>query len=155
MNLIKHFIDGKLISGDSKRTGKVYNPATGEQSAKVIQATKNDIDTIAEMVSDDYVCAHLGKWHLGDDLSPQHGFEHWVSTDCGVGSDHKLENDYFKFLRQNGVQPPTPPDGYEAFAPKAGLSKDLTPAAFLAEETAAFINDHTKTNPDWEKPILA
>ena len=55
MNLIKHFIDGKLISGDSKRTGKVYNPATGEQSAKVIQATKNDIDNAVSVAKKSFL----------------------------------------------------------------------------------------------------
>ena len=35
MKLIEHFIDGKKFSGDSKKTGKVFNPATGEQSAEV------------------------------------------------------------------------------------------------------------------------
>ncbi len=44
MNLIKHFINGKLDSGNSKKTGKVFNPATGEQSAEVILASKVDLN---------------------------------------------------------------------------------------------------------------
>ena len=36
MNLIEHFIDGKRISGTSQRKGKIFNPATGEQTAEVI-----------------------------------------------------------------------------------------------------------------------
>ena len=34
-----------------------------------------DIPTLAELVPDEYICAHYGKWHLGDDAFPQHGFE--------------------------------------------------------------------------------
>ena len=44
MKTIQHFIAGKNFSGNSKRTGKVYNPATGEQSAEVKLATKNDVN---------------------------------------------------------------------------------------------------------------
>ena len=35
MNLIQHFINGKIVAGNSKRKGKVFNPATGEQKSEV------------------------------------------------------------------------------------------------------------------------
>ena len=44
MNLIEHFIDGKITKGSSKKTSKVFNPATGEQSAEVNLASKADVD---------------------------------------------------------------------------------------------------------------
>ena len=44
MKLIEHFIDGKNFSGDSKRKSKIFNPATGEQSAEVKLATTQDIN---------------------------------------------------------------------------------------------------------------
>ena len=44
MNLIEHFIDGKITKGSSKKTSKVFNPATGEQSAEVNLASKTDVD---------------------------------------------------------------------------------------------------------------
>ena len=44
MNSIEHFIDGKITKGLSKRTSKVFNPATGEQSAEVNLASKADVD---------------------------------------------------------------------------------------------------------------
>ena len=40
MKKIQHFVNGQLFSGNSKRVGKVFNPATGEQSAEVILASK-------------------------------------------------------------------------------------------------------------------
>jgi malonate-semialdehyde dehydrogenase (acetylating)/methylmalonate-semialdehyde dehydrogenase len=45
MHIIEHFVNGKKFSGDSKRTSKVFNPATGEQTAKVKLASTQDIDT--------------------------------------------------------------------------------------------------------------
>ena len=44
MKTIEHFVGGKLFSGDSKRTGKVFNPATGEQSAEVKLASTKDVN---------------------------------------------------------------------------------------------------------------
>ena len=44
MNLIEHFINGKITKGSSKKTSKVYNPATGEQTAQVNLASKSDVD---------------------------------------------------------------------------------------------------------------
>ncbi len=44
MNVIQHFVGGKIFKGTSKRTGKVFNPATGEQSSEVSFATKDDIN---------------------------------------------------------------------------------------------------------------
>ena len=48
MKLIEHFIDGKIYSGNSKRTSKVFDPATGEQSAEVKLATTQDVNTAVE-----------------------------------------------------------------------------------------------------------
>ncbi len=48
MNLIEHFIDGKITKGSSKKTSKVFNPATGEQTAEVNLASKSDVDSAIE-----------------------------------------------------------------------------------------------------------
>ena len=44
MNLIEHFIDGKIVSGTSDRKGKVFNPSIGKQESEVILGTKQDLD---------------------------------------------------------------------------------------------------------------
>ena len=44
MKTIHHFIEGKSFPGSSKRIGKVFNPATGEQSAEVKLASASDSD---------------------------------------------------------------------------------------------------------------
>ena len=48
MNSIEHFINGKITSGSSKKTSKVFNPATGEQTANVNLASKSDVDFAVE-----------------------------------------------------------------------------------------------------------
>ena len=55
MNLIEHFIDGKITKGSSKKTSKVFNPATGEQTAEVNLASKSDVDLAVEKASDAFV----------------------------------------------------------------------------------------------------
>ena len=44
MKTIEHFVGGKLFSGDSKRSSKVFNPATGEQSSEVKLASTKDVN---------------------------------------------------------------------------------------------------------------
>ena len=43
MNLIQHFIDGKIVPGNSKRVGKVFDPATGDQKSEVKLGTQSDL----------------------------------------------------------------------------------------------------------------
>ncbi len=49
MNIIRHFVGGKVIDGTSQRKGQVFNPATGEQESEVILATKSDLDKTVEI----------------------------------------------------------------------------------------------------------
>ena len=48
MKLIEHFIGGKNYSGNSRRKNKIFNPATGEQSAEVKLATSEDVNKAVE-----------------------------------------------------------------------------------------------------------
>ncbi|MBM4048341.1 MAG: hypothetical protein FJ279_24835 [Planctomycetes bacterium] len=106
--------------------------------------------TLAERVSPDYVRAYYGKWHLGDEVIPQHGFERWVSIeDCYRGCYSKPEylsrfSDYHHFLIQNGFTPSAPVQGGAVF-PRlmaAKLEERFTKAAFLGREAAQFIREN-------------
>ena len=44
MERISHWIGGKVVPGESGRTGPVYDPATGEQTHEVDFATSEEID---------------------------------------------------------------------------------------------------------------
>ena len=48
MNLIQHFIDGKITKGISKKISKVFDPSTGDQTAEVNLASKADVDIAVE-----------------------------------------------------------------------------------------------------------
>ena len=54
MNLIEHFINGKIVSGSSDRKGKVFNPATGNQESEVRLASKSDLDLAVEKAKKAY-----------------------------------------------------------------------------------------------------
>jgi len=44
VNRISHWIDGAVVAGASGRTGRVFNPATGEQTAEVDFASADEVD---------------------------------------------------------------------------------------------------------------
>jgi len=48
MNIIEHFVNGQKFLGSSNRTSKVFNPATGEQSAEVKLASTKDMNNAIE-----------------------------------------------------------------------------------------------------------
>ena len=48
MNIIEHFVNGKIFAGTSKRTSEVFNPATGDQTAEVKLASVRDVDIAVE-----------------------------------------------------------------------------------------------------------
>ena len=38
-----------------------------------------EVRTIAEMLPDAYHTGYVGKWHLGNEIIPQHGFDEWIA----------------------------------------------------------------------------
>ncbi len=108
-----------------------------------------DTPTIAELVPDEYLCAHYGKWHLGDDAFPQHGFEEWISIEdhhrAGFTrrEQRNREADYNLWLRDQGIDdPPVSPVSYERWLPGVALPEELTQAAYLGNEATRFLNEH-------------
>jgi len=107
--------------------------------------------TIAEMVSSNYIRAHYGKWHLGNDTVPQHGFDEWISIDGPTKLLHSspefeaIEADYTHFLRANGVEPPEYGVHYESWVANAGLTEKLTQASFLGNEATRFLRNYKKS----------
>jgi arylsulfatase A-like enzyme len=71
----------------------------------------HDFRCLPEMIGDtDYRTAYMGKWHLGDEKSAQHGFERWISISQGgeeQSDDHVGEaiTDYHNFLVSKGLKP--------------------------------------------------
>ena len=59
MNLINHFIGGKLTPGTSQIKGKVYDPSIGEQKSEVFLGNKSDIDEAVKVAKKAF-----GNWSL-------------------------------------------------------------------------------------------
>jgi choline-sulfatase len=113
--------------------------------------------TIAEWMGDSYRRAYFGKWHLGDELSAQHGFEEWVSIEDGIyrkyyskPEDRERRSDYHGFLVANGFLPDEiAPDGTRVFSREfsAALAEPYTKAAFLGGRASRYLRDYDDPKP--------
>ena len=114
-----------------------------------------DVPTIAEHLSDEYATAYMGKWHLGDEIFPQHGFDTWVGSEDSYRRGYSREedlcrfSDYHHFLTDKGLEPDSEMRGQRIFSRhlEAGVEEDLTKASFLGERAARFILDDRGDRP--------
>ena len=101
---------------------------------------------LPEMLVEEYATAHIGKWHLGDELFAQHGFEEWVSIEDGYtpyfteGRDNSTTSDYHNYLINSGLQPAEGDRFGRAEA--ARFPEEMGKPAFLARESSRFIRQH-------------
>ena len=93
-----------------------------------------DTPVIAEMVSSDYFKGYMGKWHLGNDLLAQHGFDVWIS----------VASDYNRYLVEHGHKPDTVLRGVEVFSNDRhyDLPEEYQMASYLGDRAAEFIEDN-------------
>ena len=64
MNRISHWIDGATVEGTSGSSGRVFNPATGEQAASVDFASVAEVDAAvasAKAASEGWRATGLGR----------------------------------------------------------------------------------------------
>jgi arylsulfatase A-like enzyme len=109
-----------------------------------------EVPTIAEMLPDDYNCAYMGKWHLGDEIFAQHGFDTWVGSEStyrrGYSDPERLSvcSDYYHFLAEHGFEPDAEILGSPVFSRhmEAGMEEELTKATFLGDRAAQYIRDN-------------
>jgi arylsulfatase A-like enzyme len=108
-----------------------------------------EIRCLPEMVEGgQYVTAHYGKWHLGDELYAQHGFQEWIGIEDGynnwftAGRDRGIRSAYHHYLIRNGF---TPRNG-KTFGrdESARLPEEFGKPAFLAREASRFIREHAR-----------
>ncbi len=96
-----------------------------------------------------YRTAHIGKWHLGDEVFAQHGFDHWISIDDAYrryyspGRDRSTNSDYWHWLVDLGYEPSMSADGHPEFSRSfaARLPEEHSKTAFVASRTAEFLRD--------------
>jgi len=73
---------------------------------------RKETKCLPELLDDpEYRSAYMGKWHLGDEIFLQHGFDEWVSIEDNYiayyseGRNRNLRSDYHHFLVQKGYEP--------------------------------------------------
>ena len=105
-----------------------------------------DTPCLPEMVQADYASAYHGKWHLGDEIFAQHGFDEWRAIEDGyvgyyrAGRDRAARSDYHHSLIGRGL---TPANG-SAFGrgEATRLPEEYGKPAFLAREASRFIREN-------------
>jgi arylsulfatase A-like enzyme len=114
-------------------------------------ALDEKVPTIAELFADrDYRFAYFGKWHLGDDIFAQHGFDDWVSIEDGYRRHYRPHQDrmqnctYYHWLRERGFEPDVHDGEFSAFSRRKAVSlpPQFTKPQFLAEKASEFIEAH-------------
>jgi arylsulfatase A-like enzyme len=113
--------------------------------------------TLAEGLPADYVTGYFGKWHLGDEIVAQHGFQTWISIEdeyrkyYSNAADRARRSDYHQFLVAEGFAPDTPdPSGHGAVFSRtlaAGLAEPFTKASFLGRAAAEFLRERRDGRP--------
>jgi len=106
---------------------------------------KAEFKTLPELLGDSaYRAAYMGKWHLGDEVFPQRGFDPWVSIEDNYiqhyspGRDRRARSSYHHFLVGLGYKPDESEGTFSReFASRRPL--EHTKALFLAQKASEFI----------------
>jgi arylsulfatase A-like enzyme len=111
-------------------------------------ALRRETKTTPELLNDAaYRTGYIGKWHLGDEVFAQHGFQEWVSIEdiyssyFSQGRGDQARSSYHHFLLQLGYKPDTKDGRFSrGFAVRRRI--DHCKPAFMAAETSRFILNH-------------
>jgi arylsulfatase A-like enzyme len=101
-----------------------------------------------ELVNDpDYRTMYMGKWHLGDEIFAQHGFQEWVSIEDGYRKyfrphqDKSRRSSYWHFLNEQGYQPDEA-EGYYSRNFASRLPIEHCKPKFLETQAIDFMQRH-------------
>ena len=109
------------------------------------------IPTQPKLLDDsDYRTGYFGKWHLGDEIYPQHGFEEWAGIEdlyikyYSEGRDKNDRSAYHHFLVDHGFEPDLVREGHSVFSREyaARLPLEFSKPAFLRDKARDFIQRH-------------
>lgn len=101
--------------------------------------------TLVQMLKkNEYVTAYFGKWHLGDEVCRQHGFDYWETTEDyyghgGYSCDVK-HSGYAEFLVEHGKKPDDERGEFSRDAANA-MPKELSKPAYLADLAGKFVEE--------------
>ncbi len=108
----------------------------------------NDIPCFPEIFNDpDYRTGYFGKWHLGDEVFAQHGFEEWESIEdiyweyFSEGRDRNAKSSYAEYLLYLGYTPDRERGDFSRdFA--ASLPLEHCKPKFLEQKACDFLRRH-------------
>ena len=114
---------------------------------------KPETKTLPELLGDsDYRTGYMGKWHLGDEVFAQHGFQQWRAIEDGIyngfysaGRDRNARSHYHHFLVRMGYKPDEQNFFGRSFA--TTLPVEHSKPSFLANEASRFIFENR--NDPW------
>lgn len=112
---------------------------------------KRETKTLPELINDpDYKTAYMGKWHLGDEVFVQHGFDEWYAIEDGyhkhysTGRDRNVKSSYHSWLIEKGLTPDA--DGRFSRGMASNLPLDQGKPKFLEEKAIDFM-ERNQDNP--------
>jgi len=108
--------------------------------------------TLPEIVCDsDYRTGYFGKWHLGDEVFLQRGFQEWRSIEdiyweyFREGRDANQKSSYCEWLKRLGCKPDTPRDDFSrGFASRLPIER--CKPKYLEQEACDFLR-RRRTEP--------
>jgi len=101
---------------------------------------------LPEYLDKSYATGYVGRWHLGDEIFAQHGFDHWVSIHDQYSEgyrnyrDSSKRSDYHNFLLENGLEPDA--DGLFNRKTTSKLPLEYCRSTFVEQETIRFIENN-------------
>ncbi len=111
-----------------------------------------DALTIAQMIGDDYVRGKFGRWHLGDEPVPQHGFEEWIGLEDYSASQYskpeyrELYSTFHHYLASQGFEPDIEDDGRRIFSHEfqSKLPAEHWTSTYLADSVVRFVRGRNR-----------
>jgi arylsulfatase A-like enzyme len=111
-----------------------------------------NVKTMPELLDDpSYRTGYMGKWHLGDEVFAQRGFQEWRAIEDGIyqsfyseGRDKSTRSAYHHFLLSQGYKPDD--KKHDAFSRDFATQVPVehSKPSFLAQEASKFILQHRR-----------
>lgn len=96
----------------------------------------------------EYVTGHYGKWHLGDEIFRQHGFDEWANYEdnyvayYGPGRDRSERSAYHHYLLEQGYMPDSEDRNIFSRGFCCRLPEEHGKPAWIARRVVDFIERH-------------
>lgn len=111
-----------------------------------------EVQTVAQMLPDEYRTAYFGKWHLGDEVIRQRGFDEWASIMDGLWAQYTKPaylgqfSSYHEHLSVLGYEPDQDVPGGKIFSDemRATLPAEHQQSTFLAGLAERFITENAE-----------